>query len=270
MTRGAGRRASGPGAPWLSCRVTPVELAVLVVVGVTAGVVSTVVSLASIVSYPALLALGLPPVAANVTNTVSLVFTSLGAAAGSRPELVGQGRRVLRIGAVAATGGALGAALLLRTPATAFSAAVPVLIAVASAAILVQPRLTLRARTAGGAPSPWWVLVVVAAAVYVGYFGAAGGVLMLAALGGLLRDELVRLNALKNVVSGLANGVASIGFVLFGPVHWAVVVPLASGFLVGGSIGPRLARRLPTGSLRLLIAGAGLTVAAVLAVRTYG
>jgi uncharacterized membrane protein YfcA len=250
--------------------VTPVELAVLALVGVAAGVVSTVVSLASVVSYPALLALGLPPVAANVTNTVSLVFTSLGAAAGSRPELAGQGRRVAAVGAVAAAGGALGAALLLRTPPGAFSAAVPGLIAFASAAILVQPRITLRARTAGGRPSWSWGIGVVAAAVYVGYFGAAGGVLMLAALGGLLRDELVRLNALKNVVSGLANGVASVGFVLFGPVHWAAVIPLASGFLVGGSIGPRLARRLPTGSLRLLIAGSGLTVAAVLAVRTYG
>jgi uncharacterized membrane protein YfcA len=250
--------------------MTPVELAVLVLVGVAAGLVSTVVSLASIVSYPALLAVGLPPVAANVTNTVSLVFTSLGAAAGSRPELVGQGRRVAGVGAVAAAGGAVGAVLLLRTPPGAFSAAVPVLIAFASAAILVQPRLAVRSRTAGGAPSWWWGLGVVGAAVYVGYFGAAGGVLMLAALGGLLRDELVRLNALKNVVSGLANGVAAVGFALFGPVHWAVVVPLATGFLVGGSIGPRLARRMPTGSLRLLIAGTGLTVAAVLAVRTYG
>jgi len=238
-----------------------------VLVGVVAGVVSTVVSLASVVSYPALLAFGLPPVAANVTNTVSLVFTSLGAAAGSRPELLGQGRRVLGVGAVAAVGGGIGAALLLRTPPAAFSAAVPALIAIASAAILIQPRLTLRARTAGGRRSWWWGLGMATAAIYIGYFGAAGGVLMLAALGGLLKEELVRLNALKNVVSGLANGVASVGFALFGPVHWAVAVPLASGFLVGGSIGPRVARRLPAAALRLLIAGCGLSVAAVLALK---
>jgi uncharacterized membrane protein YfcA len=246
-----------------------IEILVLIAVGVLAGVVSTVVGLASVISYPALLARGLPPVAANVSNTVSLVFTSLGAAAGSRPELAGQGRRVLGIGALTAAGGAIGAALLLRTPPGAFTAAVPVLIAVASLALLFQPMITRRTELASGPPSRLWVIAVAVAAVYVGYFGAAGGVLMLAALGGLLRDDLVRLNALKNVVSGLANGVAAVGFVLFGPVHWAVVVPLGAGFLVGGRLGPGLARRLPARSLRRLIAGSGVTVAAVLAVRTY-
>jgi uncharacterized membrane protein YfcA len=253
--------------------------ALLMAVGVLAGVVSTVVGLASVISYPALLALGLPPVAANVSNTVSLVFTSLGAAAGSRPELVGQRRRVLGIGALTAAGGAVGAALLLRTPAGAFALAVPVLIALASVALLLQPAVTRwanrsdrveRVHPAGSPPSRPWLIVVAAAAVYVGYFGAAGGVLMLAALGGLLRDDLVRLNALKNVVSGLANAVAAVGFVLFGPVQWSVVVPLGAGFLIGGRLGPGLARRLPARSLRGLIAGSGLAVAAVLAVRTYG
>lgn len=248
----------------------PLDVALLVVTGVAAGVVSTVVSLASLVSYPALLAMGLPPVAANVSNTVALVFTGIGSVAGSREELAGQGRRVGLIGAGTAVGGALGALLLLRTPPGAFTAVVPVLIAVAAAVILLQPRMAVRSQTSGRPPSRWWWAGVFGTSIYTGYFGAAGGVLTLAALGGALRDELVRLNALKNAVAMFANGVAAVGFVLFGPVYWSATVPLAVGFLIGGRIGPAIARRLAAGTLRRLIAVCGFGVAAVLAVRTYG
>ena len=247
----------------------PSHVTLLVLTGVVAGLVSTIVSLASLVSYPALLAMGLPPVAANMANTVALVFTGIGSVAGSRRELAGQGRRVLVVGAVTAGGGALGALILLRTPAGAFTLAVPVLVAGASAAILVQPRLLLRARASGRPPSRWWAAGILAAAVYVGYFGAAGGVLMIAALGGAFRDDLVRLNALKNAVSGLANGVAAVGFVVFAPVRWDAVVPLAAGFLVGGRVGPAVARRLRATRLRALIAVSGFAMAALLAARTY-
>lgn len=245
------------GIPW----------AALIAVGMAAGVVSAVVSLASVVSYPALLALGLPPVAANVTNTVALVFTGVGTVAGSRAELAGQGRRVAALGALTCAGGGAGAALLLATSSRVFEAVVPALIAFAAIVILLQPRLVSRIGEA--TPSRWWALAVFATSVYTGYFGAAGGVLQLAVLGLLFRDDLLRLNALKNAISGLANAVASIGFVLFGPVRWTALPPLALGFLVGGWLGARLARRLPRGALRLLIAGCGLAVAAVLAVRTY-
>lgn len=247
----------------------PLHVVLLVLTGVAAGLVSTIVSLASLVSYPALLAMGLPPVAANVTNTVSLVFTGLGSVAGSRRELAGQGRRVLMIGPMAAACGALGALILLSTPPGAFTIAAPVLIAAASAAILAQPALAMRTRTAGRPPSRWWVVGVAASAVYIGYFGAAGGVLMLASLGGLLADELIRLNALKNAVGVFANGVAAAGFIAFGPVRWAVVLPLGLGFLLGGRVGPVVARRLPAPALRRLIAGSGFAVAGVLAARTY-
>jgi len=247
----------------------PSHVTLLVLTGVVAGLVSTIVSLASLVSYPALLAMGLPPVAANMANTVALVFTGIGSVAGSRRELAGQGRRVLVVGAVTASGGALGALILLRTPPGAFTLAVPVLVAGASAAILVQPRLLLRARASGRPPSRWWAAGILAAAVYVGYFGAAGGVLMIAALGGAFRDDLVRLNALKNAVSGLANGVAALGFVAFAPVRWDAVVPLAAGFLVGGRVGPAVARRLRATRLRALIAVSGFAMAALLAARTY-
>jgi uncharacterized membrane protein YfcA len=247
----------------------PVLFVYLIALGLTAGVISTVVSLASVVSYPALLAMGLPPVTANVTNTVALLFTGLGAATGSRQELKGQGRRVAALGLLAGLGGSVGALILLRTSSRSFESAVPVLIALASVAILLQPWLSKRLRTVDGPPSRLWALGVVSAAVYTGYFGAAGGVLQLAALGGLLREELVRLNALKNVIGGMANAMAALGFAVFGPVRWDVALPLAVGFLCGGWLGPGVARRLPVTVFRPLIAGSALVVACVLAARTY-
>jgi uncharacterized membrane protein YfcA len=235
-------------------------------VGVLAGIVSTVASLASVVSYPALLALGLRPVSANVTNTVALMFTAVGAAAGSRPELAGQGRRVLRLGLLTATGGGAGAALLLLTPARGFELVAPVLIALGSLVILRRP---VPARPAD--PVPGWLSQagVFAVAVYVGYFGAAGGVLMLAVLIRLFSQSLARTNALKNVISGLANGVAGVGFAIFGPVQWAAVLPLAIGFMAGGWIGPALVRRLPARGLRVFVGICGLAVAIRLGVSAY-
>ena len=235
-------------------------------VGVLAGIVSTVASLASVVSYPALLALGLPPVSANVTNTVALMFTAVGAAAGSRPELAGQGRRVLRLGVLTAAGGGAGAALLLLTPARGFELVAPALIALGSLVILRRPVPSQPAD-----PAPGWLpqAGVFAVAVYVGYFGAAGGVLMLAVLIRLFSQSLARTNALKNVISGLANGVAGLGFAIFGPVQWAAVLPLAIGFVAGGWIGPALVRRLPARGLRVFVGICGLAVAIRLGVSAY-
>lgn len=247
----------------------PAEVAVLVAVGVVAGVVSVVVSLASLVSYPALLALGLPPVAANVTNTVSLTFTGIGSTLGSRSELAGEGRTVLRLAVVSTLGGATGAALLLVLPGEAFERVVPVLVAGAATVLLVQPRLVTRGFHPRGL-TPVTVAGLFCAAVYTGYFGAAGGVLTLVVLGTILDRSIVVLNAVKNALAGFANGVAALGFALAGPVDWAAVVPLAAGFLVGGRLGPAMARALPAGALRLLVGGCGLAVAGVLAWRTYG
>jgi uncharacterized membrane protein YfcA len=248
-------------------------LFVLLSVGVLAGIVSTVASLASVVSYPALLALGLPPVSANVTNTVALMFTAVGAAAGSRPELAGQGRRVARLGLLTTAGGGTGAALLLLTPARGFEFAAPVLIAAGSLAIL-RPPVALDpgvGDAAGPGQSGCWLsrAGIFAVAVYIGYFGAAGGILMLAVLTRVFAQSLARTNALKNVISGLANAVAGIGFAIFGPVRWSAALPLAAGFLIGGWIGPSLVRRLPARGLRIGIGICGLAVAIRLAVGTY-
>lgn len=250
--------------------MSPLDLLWLLVAGVLAGVVSTVVSLASLVSYPALLAVGLPPLAANVTNTVALVFTAVGAVIGSRPELAGQGRRVLRLGVITALGGAGGAALLLLTPARAFEVVAPWLIAAASVLLLVQPRLRGLRASSGHRSRIALVVALFAVAVYVGYFGAAGGILMLAVLAAMLDQSLVRANAVKNAISGLANGVAAVGFAAFGPVLWAAALPLAAGFLVGGWLGPALVRRLPGETLRIAVAVCGIAVAIAIGAGTYG
>ena len=237
--------------------------------GIVAGVVSVVVSLASVISYPALLALGVPPVAANVTNTVSLVFTGIGSTIGSRRELAGLGRTVLRLAVVTALGGATGAVLLLALPGRAFEVVAPVLIAAASVLLWLQPRLRERLSLHPRGATPATMLALYCAAIYTGYFGAAGGILTLVVLGSVLEAPLVRLNAVKNAIAGFANGVAALGFVVFGPVDWSAVVPLAAGFLLGGRLGPSVARRLPDAVLRSLVAGCGVSVALVLAWRTY-
>jgi uncharacterized membrane protein YfcA len=263
------------------------DAAVLLGVGVVAGIVSTVASLASVVSYPALLALGLPPVSANVTNTVALMFTGAGAAAGSRPELAGQAHRVRTLGLLTAVGGGAGAALLLLTPPRGFEYAAPLLIAFGSL-LLLRPRTGGRTLPDGPADSGGTVATVSSSgadadrnggllsraavfgvAVYIGYFGAAGGIIMLAALVRMYVQPLAKTNALKNVISGLANAVAGIGFAIFGPVRWSAAVPLAAGFLIGGWIGPALVRRLPASGLRIGIGICGLAVAIRLGISTY-
>jgi hypothetical protein len=243
--------------------------AVLLGAGTLAGVASTVAALASVVSYPVLLALGLPPVSANVTNTVALAFTGAGAAAGSRQELAGQGRLVLRLGVLTVLGGAAGAALLLLTPASAFQAVAPFLIGAASVLLIVQPKIAgLTARPAGER-SRTLRAAMSAVAIYTGYFGAAGGILMLVVLTAMLDQPTARVNAVKNVVSGLANAAAAVGFAVFGPVRWAAVAPLAAGFLAGGWIGPALVRRIPGQALRVVIGVCGIALAVWLGIDAY-
>jgi uncharacterized membrane protein YfcA len=253
----------------------PIPLLVLVLAGtgILGGLVGSVASLASLVSYPVLLALGLPPVSANVTNTLALVFSGVGSAAGSRPELRGQGCRVARLGLLTAAGGAAGAALLLATPSQWFSYVAPVLIAAGAVAILRPPAKLAAALPGDEAASHeggWGsYLVLFGVAVYIGYFGAAGGILLLAILIRMLAEPLAVANAIKNAVAGLANAVASIGFAIFGPVRWEAVLPLAAGFLIGGLIGPALVRRLAAGPLRVFIACCGLALAVKLGISAY-
>jgi uncharacterized membrane protein YfcA len=246
------------------------DVVLLLVAGTVAGVAGSVAGLASLVSYPALLAAGLPALTANVTNTVSLVMYTVSAASLSRRELAGQAGRVRRLATITVAGGATGAALLLSTPADVFEGLVPLLIGGASLVLLLQPGIT---RLAGGVVderSPFLLAAVFGVGVYGGYFGAAAGVVLLALLTVSVAEPLARLVAARNLALGLANATAAIGFALFGPVRWAAAAPLAAGFLVGGSLGPGLVRRLPGGRLRVAIALLGLALAVKLGVDTYG
>jgi uncharacterized membrane protein YfcA len=230
---------------------------------------STIAGLASLVSYPALLAAGLPAPAATMTNTVALVFATVGGAAGSRPELAGQSGLVRRLALAAALGGAVGAGLLLVTPPGVFERIVPFLVAAGALVLLLQPRIRARAAASGPVPPAAVRAGTFLVGVYAGYFGAAAGVLMLALL---LVGEPVTVhqgNALKTVFVGAANVVAGLGFALFGPVRWAAVVPLAAGALAGSWTGPAIARRLPTAVLRTAIGVAGLLLALALALDAY-
>jgi uncharacterized membrane protein YfcA len=241
----------------------------LFAVGAGGGIASSVASVASVVSYPALLALGLPPLAANVTNTMALVFNVPGAMLGSRPELDGQRHRVLRLSAVTAAGGAVGAAALLLAPAGAFARVVPVLIFAASVMLILQPRLRALAPAPGTERSKSRLAALFAAAVYIGYFGAAGGVLLLAVLAATISESLIRINAIKNMVSGAANLVAAALFAVYAPVDWAFVPALAIGFLAGGFTGQHLVRHLPVAALRMAVALAGLGLAVKLGATAY-
>jgi uncharacterized membrane protein YfcA len=247
------------------------EALVLVGAGTLGGIFSTVVSIASLVSYPVLLALGVPPLSANMTNTVSLVLTGAGSVAGSRPELAAQGRPVARFGAVTAAGGIAGAVVLLIAPARTFTLVAPVLIGGASVLLLVQPRLAGLMPAAEDGRRPGWVswAALFLVAVYVGYFGAAAGVMLLVVLSTMLAEPLVKVNAVKNAVSGAANLMAALCFAVFGTVRWALAGPLATGFLIGGWVGPKIARRVPAGMLRVVVSLCGVGLAVQLGISAY-
>lgn len=249
------------------------EALVLLAAGTAGGIFSTVVAIASLVTYPVLLALGVPPLSANMTNTVSLVLTGAGSVAGSKPELTGQLDLVLRLAVITALGGLTGAVVLLLAPASTFTAVAPVLIGVASLVLLIQPKITVLAPRPESGGTGWQPLAHVAGlfavAVYVGYFGAAAGVMLLVVLTAMIAEPLVRVNAIKNAVSGAANCMAAICFAIFGSVRWLFVGPLAAGFLLGGWLGPKIARRVPAPTLRIIVSLCGIGLAARLGIIAY-
>jgi uncharacterized membrane protein YfcA len=241
----------------------------LVAAGMVGGLIGSVAGLASIATYPALLALGLAPVTANVTNTVSLVFVTTGAVSASRPELRGQGRSLRRLAVAGALGGAAGGTLLLVTPSGSFELAVPWLVALGSVSMLARRRLVRV--PAGGAHyhGPGLVAGTALIGVYGGYFGAGAGVMLLALLLHATDWDLPRANAIKNVVLGVANSIAAIAFALFGPVRWSAVLPLGLGLFLGGRVGPAVVRRAPADGLRIAIGVAGLGLALKLGLDAY-
>jgi hypothetical protein len=249
--------------------MAPETLVLLFAAGVASGIISVLVGLASLASYPVLLVAGLTPVAANVTNTVSLVFLGIGAGAGARPELAGQRALLVPLAGAALVGGLAGAALLLVLPEATFELAAPVLIAGAALTVLAGPWLRERPRFRPVGLRAGPVAAYAAAAAYTGYFGAGAGVLAVAALSAIIDRPFHDVNAAKSVLAAFANGAAAAGFALAGPVWWPAVPPLAAGMLVGGYLGPAVARRVPEPVLRVVVVVSGLTLAAALAWRTY-
>ncbi|MBB1242789.1 sulfite exporter TauE/SafE family protein [Streptomyces durbertensis] len=241
---------------------------------VAAGAINAVVGSGTLITFPTLLAFGYPPVLANVTNNVGLVPGTISAAWGYRRELRGQLPRLLRFGAASLVGGLVGALLLLRLPESTFRAVVPVLILSACVLVLFQPRVSrwvARRRERGAAGgvdggTPLW-LGVLGTGVYGGYFGAAQGVVLMGLFGTFLRDDLQRLNAAKNVLAAIVNGVAAVVFVVVATVDWQAAGCVAAGAVVGGLAGARIGRRLAPAALRAVIVTVGVTASVVMIVR---
>jgi uncharacterized protein len=254
--------------------------------GLAAGTINTVVGSGTLITFPTLLAFGYPPVLANVSNNVGLVPGVASGVYGYRAELGGQRRRLIRLGSASMCGGLVGAILLLTLPQSAFKAIVPALIGVAVVMVVIQPRLAKwvaerqRARAAlltpdgaiadapaASAPASaaeeaiggpvLWVLVFLAG-IYGGYFGAAQGVLLIGMLGIALNDSLQRINAAKNVLAGLVNGLAAVVFIIATHIDWGVAGLIAAGSIIGGQLGARIGRRLPPWGLRVVIVCVGV------------
>jgi uncharacterized protein len=230
--------------------------------GIAAGAINTVVGSGTLVTFPLLLAIGLPPVTANISNTVGLFPGAFVGAYGYRRELADQAGRAVRLGTASVVGGFTGAVLLLLLPAGAFKAIVPVLIVLALVLVVMGPRLSAWMKSKGHAkksevtPALWGLMMF--AGVYGGYFGAAQGVLLMGFFGLMLTETLQRQNALKNVLTGLVNMVAAVVFVLTAHVDWAAAGLLVVGSIIGGIVGARVGRRLPQVVLRAVIVVVGI------------
>jgi len=275
----------------------PAQLLLLAAAALLAGAVNAVAGGGSLLSFPALLAVGYPAITANVTNSVALTPGYFGGTLGYRRELAGQRRRILALGATSAVGAVVGAFLLLVSSPELFERIVPWLIFLACGLLAVQTRLArlVRARRAGdgdqapGNPGPSdpapanpapadppadpaagparpdrhtgpLFATQFLAAVYGAYFGAGVGIMMLAILGIFLTDSLQRLNALKGLLSFLISVVAAVWFALFAEVGWVAVAVMAVASLLGGQLGVVLARRLDDQVLRWLVVAFGVVV----------
>ncbi|MFJ8018531.1 sulfite exporter TauE/SafE family protein [Streptomyces sp. NPDC096339] len=244
--------------------------------GIGAGTINTIVGSGTLITFPVLLATGLPPVTANVSNTLGLVPGSISGAIGYRKELQGQRSRILRLGAVSLVGGLAGAVLLLTLPSDSFDTIVPVLIGLALVLVVFQPRLAAylrrRQETTGGDPGhpdggPALLGGMLLASAYGGYFGAAQGVLYLGLMGLLLHEDMQRINAVKNVIAALVNGIAAVVFLFVAEFDWTAVLLIAVGSTIGGQIGAKVGRRLSPTVLRAVIVTVGILAIVQLLIR---
>src|SRR5688572_20296320 len=253
------------------------EMAAVAAAGFCAGGINAVVGSGTLVSFPVLLAVGLPPVPATISNSLGLIAGNLSGSIGYRRELRGQRPLLLRLLPASVLGALTGAFLLLHLPAASFEAIVPVLIGIAVVLVAVQPAVQRRVPTAGGAPErrvtgarlAGLFAGAYATGTYGGYFAASQGVLQIGIFGLLLRESLQRLNALKNVLTLTVNTVAAGAYVVVATdrIDWTAAGLLAVGSLVGGHVSARFGRRLPSAVLRTAIVVLGVVAMGVLANR---
>lgn len=238
-----------------------------------AGAVNALAGGGTLITFPTLLAVGVPAVSANVTNTVALCPGYFGATMAQLKDLRGQGRRLWFVIPAGIGGGIMGGVLLLNTGEKLFNNLVPYLILLASILLAVQDPVRtwvtrrLSQSKTGNDNESWSVLPVGLAAIYGGYFGAGFSVIMLAVLGVTLEDTLTRLNALKQVIAFSVNIAAAIFFVFSGKVVWIAALVMAVGALTGGVLGGRLAGRVKPSTLRWIVVAIGVTVSIIYLVR---
>ena len=287
-----GWRLQGASLRWSPC--PPLQDLGVAGAGFVVGIVNTIAGAGSLLSFPVLLATGLSPLAANVTNTIGVVPATISGSYAQRSKLDGERGRLLALSPPMAIGSVIGTVLLLTLPGGFFNKVIPVLVAVACVLVLGQP-LVGRSRSRSGGAGGDGVsgsgagdggaggsgngepathmraarIVMFVLGIYGGYFGAAIGILLIGLLGLLLPVELRRINALKTVLAGVANGTAGVVFAFLGPVHWFLALLLGVSGLLGGPIGARLSLRIPAGPLRVIIAVIGFAVAVHLGIDAY-
>lgn len=281
------------------------SLLLILLAGIGAGFVGYAVGASSLVSYPALLAFGIPPVLANASNTVGVVGTGIGGVMGARKELKGQAVRSITYMVIGAFGGVAGAFLLLKLDPSVFEFAAPVLILLSSLIIAINPRGRMQAKQAAAdataqlkhieateaakrATTPtaphrppeqlvqpmsqdsWWVwLGVAAVAIYSGYFGAGAGTLALAVLDAAKIGPFHKINALKTLIGTGANISASVVFIIQGAVDWPAAIMLCIGCFIGGYIAPSITRKIPANIMRAAAVIAGIILTIDLGLKTY-
>ncbi|MGN6254748.1 MAG: sulfite exporter TauE/SafE family protein [Solirubrobacterales bacterium] len=246
------------------------ELLAVAAAGAAAGASNAVAGAGSLITFPTMVALGLPPLSANVTNTVGIVPGAIGGALGYTDLLREQSERLARFLGPMLLGAVAGTVLLLLTSNAAFEAIVPALIAGSCLLLLFQPRLTPRISRAGDERSLFLTAGIAFCGAYGAYFGSAVSILLFALLALFVADTLQHLNAIKILLVGCANLLAAVAYAFLAPVDWRYAVTLMVSSFVGGRVGAHYARRIPSDPLRITIATAGLAVALVLAIRAFG
>ena len=239
-------------------------IVLLATAGFLAGALNAAAGGGSLISFPALIAVGYPPLTANVTNNIAVAPGYVTGATGYRRELRGQGHRILPLTVASAIGSLVGVGLILISSQSAFESIVPFLVLAACVLLALQPAITRRLEEHSGdrdRPGSGVLTGQALAAVYGGYFSAALGVVVLAVLGLAFDDTLQRLNALKALLQLIIGAVSAVGFALVTPVAWTAVAVVAPASVVGGEVGARLARRVSDRALRVGIVTYGVACA---------